>query len=118
MKGKIITAIAMVVAIASFGSPVNAQSSDAVNSSTEKYTITGDSLTGIDNRSAEDDFGKFFEINTVETTPNNNVGQKVTPVGFRINESLSMPDTPIYLQPAESFNGGNDGVQVQLDLRE
>jgi hypothetical protein len=117
MKSKIIATIAMVVAIASFGSPVNAQSSDAA-SNTEKYTITGDSLTGIDNRSAQDDFSKFFQINTLETTSNNNVGQKVTPVGFRVNESLSMPDTPIYLQPAESFNGGNDGVQVQLDLRE
>jgi hypothetical protein len=34
-------------------------------------------------------------------------------VGY--SETITLPNTPILLQPAQSVNG-NDGVQLQLDL--
>ncbi|AFZ03176.1 hypothetical protein [Calothrix sp. PCC 6303] len=95
------TILGISAALFGFQNPVTAQSSSEVKS--------GDSLTGINNRDAQADFNNFFGI----TNSNNNPRQTTKPVGY--SETLTLPNTPILLQPAQSVNG-NDGVQLQLDL--
>jgi hypothetical protein len=108
MKAIAFTILGISAALFGFQNPVAAQSPPQVKS--------GDSLTGIDNRDAQADFNNFFGITNPSnnSTSNNNQKQPTKPVGY--SETLTLPNTPILLQPAQSFNG-NDGVQVQLDLR-
>jgi hypothetical protein len=116
MKAIKFAALGIAVAIFAVTIPVQAQSTKTPSSSGETSSVNGSSLIGIDNRTAQDDFSKFFgAINTGSTlsessTPSNTT----TPVRF--NETLSLPDTSIFLQPARDSMNGNDGVQVQLDL--
>ncbi|MBD2520723.1 hypothetical protein H6G93_38475 [Nostoc sp. FACHB-973] len=51
-----------------------------------------------------DDFGSFY-----------NQRDNKTPTPIRFNESLSLPETSVFLAPAQSGND-NDGLQVQLDI--
>ncbi|MDF5707751.1 MAG: hypothetical protein PUP90_08750 [Nostoc sp. S4] len=115
MNTKIIAFLGITAVFACLGSRVYAQSS-ASNSNPEQYTRTGDSLVGINNRTAKDDFTSFFEQTNSSTISNNNQTNKKTPTQIRFNESLSQPDTSIFLEPAQSGNG-NDGLQIQLDIR-
>lgn len=114
---KAITCSVLVVAAAyvSFGAPAQAQSSGS-NSQGEASSLSGTSLVGIDNRSAQDDFANFFGmIRPEKTQPSAGQQNPASPVQF--NETLTLPDTPVYLQPAQqTIGGGNDGVQVQVDL--
>lgn len=114
MITKIIALLGVTAVLASLGSQVYAQS-PASTSTIEQYTLTGDSLIGIDNRTAQDDFGNFFEQTNPASISNNNRRNKKTPVQIRFNESLSLPDSSVFLAPAQSGND-NDGLQVQLDL--
>jgi hypothetical protein len=122
MKLKIIAALGMISAIASLSTPVRGQSPATPNSG--QYTKTGGSLTGIDNRTAQDDFAKFFTVGSPASTVGNNTGQTIAPetgvwslgesVQLRkLDQPLTLIDTPLLLQPAQSFNG-NDGLQLQL----
>ncbi|MBN3908631.1 MAG: hypothetical protein HWQ35_19430 [Nostoc sp. NMS1] len=113
MNAKIIAFLGITAAFASLGSQVYAQS-PASSSNPGQYRLTGDSLLGIDNRTAKDDFGRFFERTNPASISNNNRRDK-TPVKIRFNESLSLPDTSVFLTPAQS-GSDNDGLQVQLDL--
>ncbi|ACC84335.1 hypothetical protein [Nostoc punctiforme] len=113
MNAKIIALLGITAAFASLESQVYAQS-PASSLNPGKYRLTGDSLVGIDNRTAQDDFGKFFEQTNPATISNNNRRDK-TPVKIHFNETLSQPDTSVFLTPAQSGND-NDGLQVQLDL--
>jgi hypothetical protein len=115
MNPKIIAALAILAAIVSLGSSVRAHSPVAPSVNGEDYTITGDSLEGIDTRTAEDDFKKFFEGTTADSLSTNGAGNNQISNRLRLNQSISLPSTPIFLQPAQSTDG-NDGVQVQLDL--
>ncbi|YAF95258.1 MAG: hypothetical protein AB3A66_22240 [Nodularia sp. CChRGM 3473] len=115
MNAKNISALAIVVAFASLGSPVHAQSPEAPNLILESFTLTGDSLEGISTRTAQDDFVNFFNGNNSAGLSNNSEINNNTLGGLRLNESISLPNTQILLQPAQSVDG-NDGVQVQLDL--
>jgi hypothetical protein len=112
MNAKIIAFLG-ITAFASLGSQVYAQSPPS-SSNPGQYRLTGDSLLGIDNRTAQDDFGRFFERTNPASISNNNRRDK-TPVKIRFNESLSLPDTSVFLTPAQS-GSENDGLQVQLDL--
>ncbi len=120
MNTKFFTAFAIMAAIAGLGSKVYAQSSNAGN-----QTIDGDSLTGIDNRTAEDDFARFFgNIN-----PGNNISRNAVQdntyqfdnwqigdqIQLRRNDPITTPNNVIFPQGDESFYN-NDGVQVQLNL--
>ncbi|MEH1867110.1 MAG: hypothetical protein V7K69_19165 [Nostoc sp.] len=112
MNAKIIALLGITTAFASLGSQVYAQlPASSLNSG--QYKSTGDSLVGIDNRTAQDDFGKFFEQTNPATISNNRRDR--TPVKIHFNETLSQPDTSVFLTPAQSGND-NDGLQVQLDL--
>ena len=124
MNGKIVVGLAIMAGVTSLGSPVYAQSPATPNSNTGQYTLTGGSLNGINNRTAQQDFSKFFAPSNSANTPKKNVGENITPTGvlqigdrvqlLRIDQPLTPTDTPIILQPAQSENDINDGVQVQL----
>jgi hypothetical protein len=123
MNSKIIAALAIIASVTSFGNSVYAQSPSTQNSNTQQDTLTGDSLTGINNRTAQDDYAKFFAPSNSGNAPGNNT-QKIVPLGIlqigdqlelrRLDEPLTLTDTPIILQPDQSDNSVNDGVQVQL----
>ncbi len=114
MNAKIIAFLGITAAFANLGSQVYAQS-PASNSNPEQYILTGDSLVGIYNRTAQDDFGSFFEQTNPASISNNNRRYNTTPVKIRFNESLSLPDTSVFLTPAQS-ESDNDGLQLQLDI--
>ena len=116
MKAIKFAALGIAVAIIAATIPVQAQSTKTPSSSGETSSVNGSSLIGIDNRTAQEDFSKFFgTINTGNTLSESSTpGNTTTPVRF--NETLSLPDTSIFLQPARDSMNGNDGVQVQLDL--
>ncbi len=133
MKSKITAALAIMAAIVGLSNSVKAQSPEVPSSNAGQYTLSGDSLIGIDNRTADSDFAKFFtlEPNFANTNSNgNNVGDNIVDpyLGVwqisdgvqlqRVDEPLLPTNTSeVILQPAQSING-NDGLQVQLDLRE
>jgi hypothetical protein len=112
MNNKITVALAIIAALAGLESSVSAQ---LPKPTPENVTLSGDSLVGIDNRSAQQDFGKFFDQQNPGRSSSNNRGNNPTSEQLPYNESITLPDTPIFLQPAQSGNG-NDGLQVQLDL--
>ncbi|MEH2160295.1 MAG: hypothetical protein V7K38_04450 [Nostoc sp.] len=114
MNAKIIALFAITTAFASLGSQVYAQS-PRLSPNPGQYRSTGNSLVGIYNRTAQDDFGRFFERTNPASLSNNNRRDNKTPVKIRFNESLSQPDTSVFLTPAQS-GSDNDGFQVQLDL--
>lgn len=123
MSRKIIAALAIIAGVTSLGSSVYAQSPPTQNSNTGEYTFTVDSLTGINNRTSQDDYAKFFAPSNYTSAPANNT-VKFVPMGVlqigdqlelrRLDESLTLTDTPIILQPTQSDNEINDAVEVQL----
>ncbi|BAY24903.1 hypothetical protein NIES2100_47020 [Calothrix sp. NIES-2100] len=115
MNARIVALLAIMTAFASLGNPVQAQSSAASNQNTENYSITGDSLTGIDNRNSQQDFNKFFELQNPAIVPNENQVNTRTAEDLRLREALSAPKDSVFFVPVESFNG-NDGTQVQFDF--
>ncbi|MBN4004117.1 hypothetical protein [Nostoc sp. LPT] len=115
MNAKIIAFLGITATFASLGSQVYAQS-PASNSNPRQYRLTGDSLVGIDRKTAQDDFRSFFEQTNPASISNNNRRDNKAPAQIRFSESLSQPDTSVFLTPAQSGND-NDGLQVQLDIR-
>ncbi len=123
MNSKIIAALAIIASVTSLGNSVYAQSPSTQNSNTRQDTLSGDSLTGINNRTAQDDYAKFFAPSNSANGRGNNT-EKIVPLGIlqigdqlelrRLDEPLTLTDTPIILQPEQSDNSVNDGVQVQL----
>ncbi|MBH8564772.1 hypothetical protein I8748_21740 [Nostoc sp. CENA67] len=117
MNAKIVTVLTIMVASVSLGYPVRAQSPEAAtNLNTETYKLTGDSLEGVGHRTAQEDFTKFFDSKNSISISNDNEQKNTTPGRLRLNQTISLPETPILLQPAAQSVNGNDGVQVQLDL--
>ncbi|MCC5606601.1 hypothetical protein LC612_07315 [Nostoc sp. CHAB 5834] len=114
MNTKIIAFLGITAAFASLGSQVYAQS-PASSSNLEQYRLTGDSLAGIDHRTAQEDFRSFFEQTNPASISNKNRRDNKTPVTIEFNESLSQPDSSVLLTPAQS-GSDNDGLQVQLDI--
>jgi hypothetical protein len=87
--------------------PVQAQSSITPNSREGASSLSGSSLTGVDMRTSQEDFDQFFGFTNPESA-----------TLVRYNETINRPDSPVYLQPAQQSINGNEGVQVQLDLRD
>jgi len=115
MNTKIIAFLGITAAFASLGSQVYAQS-PASSLNPGQYRVTGDSLVGIDKKTAQDDFRSFFEQTNPASISNNNRTDNKAPAKIRFNESLSQPDTSVFLAPTQS-GSDNDGLQVQLDIR-
>lgn len=114
MNAKFIGFLGMTAAFASLGSQVYAQSPTS-SSNPGQYRLTGDSLLGIDNKTAQDDFRSFFEQTNPANISTNNRRDNKTPAKIHFNESLSQPDTSVFLAPTQS-GSDNDGLQVQLDI--
>ncbi|WP_088243670.1 hypothetical protein [Calothrix rhizosoleniae] len=116
MNAKIVVTLAIALGLGGLTYQGKAQSPVVPSS------LSGDSLSGINTRNAENDFTNFFfrdksdSVNDMKAGENSNSNFSDQRARLRqIEKSLSQVSTPIILQPAESFNG-NDGVQLQLDL--
>ena len=116
MKAITFTALGIAVATIGFITPVQAQSTKTPNSSGGTSSVNGNSLIGIDNRTAQDDFSKFFGVTNSGNTLSGSATPNSTATPIRFNETLSLPDTLIFLQPGREPMNGNDGAQVQVDL--
>ncbi|WP_413173505.1 hypothetical protein [Anabaena azotica] len=77
----------------------------------ENLTLSGDSLVNINDRNAENDFGKFFEQMSKNQSKENTISEQLP-----LSESITIPSSPIFLQPAYQNLNENDGLQLQLDL--
>ena len=137
MNTKIATALTIIAAITSLGGSVHAQSSATPKPGTGKYTLNGSSLTGINHRTASNDFARFFStknsVNTSEQNTSANISSKnatdnippflpSVPIDAqgnqvvlrrKIEQPLSSPNSGIFPQPDRPFDA-NDGVQVQV----
>ncbi|MBE9213076.1 hypothetical protein IQ247_10385 [Plectonema cf. radiosum LEGE 06105] len=117
LKINFLAALGVVVTLATIANPVNAQSS--INSDVQGYTLSGDSLTGINQRTANQDFSMFFNYQPNTATPvNNNVEEDIfsNPDYNTTGEQVQIRNTPVLLQPGQQNINGNDGLQVQFDL--
>ena len=126
MRYKNITAIGLLTAIFGLANPVSAQSSVATNA--EDVTLSGESLTDIEQRTLDDDFDQFF-LNEPAlawrgtggrridfTNPASTDWQLTEDVEISINEPLSPPISPINFRRHENLNSGIDRVEVQVEL--
>lgn len=114
MKAKITLTLAIIAALVGLDNSVNAQSTSQPQSGS--FTLSGDSLVNINHRSAQDDFGKFFKQQNFRNISNNQSEENTISEELPLSESISVPATYIFLQPATQNINGNDGLQVQLDL--
>ncbi|MBD2778714.1 hypothetical protein [Iningainema tapete] len=125
MKSKITAALAIATAIVGLGNPVYAQSPRA---NTSNYNGSGNSLTGINNRTSQQDFDRFFSPNqsSVNTSTSNTGENTLSNTGTwevgnqlevrrSVTQQVTDPNGILFPQADQSFNG-NDGVQVQFDL--
>jgi hypothetical protein len=72
MRNSILTALGVLAAITGLASSVQAQPSVASNSRTGEFTLSGNSLVGIRNRTVDTDFNRFFLRNSSAPTSNSN----------------------------------------------
>jgi hypothetical protein len=114
MKAKITLTLAIIAALVSLDNSVNAQSTSQPQPGS--FTLRGDSLVNINHRSAQDDFGQFFNQQNSRNISNNQGQESTISEKLPLSESISIPATYIFLQPATQNINGNDGLQVQLDL--
>ncbi|WP_353932053.1 hypothetical protein WJM97_05575 [Okeanomitos corallinicola TIOX110] len=108
MKVKITATLAIISSIFSINSVVYGQSQNQPQA--KDFTLNGDSLVNINDRRAETDFRIFF------TNKNSQGLGNTTSEQLPWSQSIFMPSSPIFLQPANQDVNGNDGFQVQLDL--
>lgn len=111
LKLKFFAVLGIAAVVANIANPVSAQSSRNIEG--KGYSLSGDSLMGISERTANEDFPTFFIIQPVSATSSNirNTGN------FRkTREQVQINNTPVYLEPGEESLNGNDGFQVQFDL--
>jgi hypothetical protein len=110
MKTKISVTLTIIAAVFGVNSTVYAQSTEQVNQ--ENFTLKGDSLVDVNDRCAENDFSRFFNQQNNQGAENN------TSEELPLSESITIPDAPIFLQPANQNLNENDGLQLQFDLRD
>lgn len=127
MNIKITAAVAILAAMLGQVCPVHAQSSVKPSNN---HTKSGASLTGINDRTAQQDFGRFFpQGRNYQNTSGGNMSNSIAPnadaswqVGEQVelrrnvDQPLSAPNSVIFPQSIQSSFDGNNGVQVQYDL--
>jgi hypothetical protein len=121
MRIKLLTVLTVIASVICLGSQAQAQQAQAqtpetLNSIKENYTLTGDSLVGVDNKTSLDDYTKFFGETNPGNSTVNNTDQKKAPSVLLLNQSVTIPILP-NLQPIQ-FQGDNDKLQLQLDSRQ
>ena len=113
LKFKLLTVLGIAAVVANIANPVSAQSSRNVEG--KGYSLSGDSLMGISERTANQDFPTFFIIQPSSATSGNSI--ETNAAGFRrTREQVQINNTPVYLEAAEETLNGNDGLQLQFDL--
>ena len=111
LKIKFLAALGIVAAVFSITNSASAQPSRNIDG--KGYSLSGDSLMGINQRTAKEDFPVFFKTQPSGATPVKGGEQNTTNTNsWRIGEQY----TPIWLQPGEETVNGNDGLQVKFDL--
>ncbi|WP_414621256.1 hypothetical protein [Calothrix sp. CCY 0018] len=112
LRINLLAVLGIAATVASIANPVSAQSNG------KGYTLSGDSLTGINERTANQDFSIFFNAQPSSPIPVNNVEQNTfTNTDYRkTREPVQINNTPVYLEPGQQTLNGNDGLQVQFDL--
>ena len=117
LRLKFLAVLGIAAVVAGFANPVSAQSSRSVDG--KGYSLSGDSLMGINERTANQDFPVFFNTQPSTATPvNNNVEQNpFTNTSYRKTEQqVQIGGTSVLMQPADKTGDRNDGVQVKFDL--
>jgi len=128
MLYKNLTTIGLLTAIFSLANPVSAQSSVVTSAATDDVTLSGESLTGIEQRNFGDDFDQFFlddpalawrgtggrQINFQNQADSD--FQLVEDVEISVNEPLSPPISPINFRRHENLSSGLDRLEVQVEL--
>jgi len=110
MKLKIAATLITLAALYIWETVVYAQS--PITKTDSSFTLQGNSLVNIDQRNTEDDFGKFFEQDFANISPNRRAKKAIS----QKLPFLSFPDDTIILQPAIENANENDGLKVQLDV--
>jgi hypothetical protein len=120
--------LGILASIATLASPVYAQTPATTVFETENVTLSGNSLTGIEDRSIKNHYQVAFPEARTENVTRNERAQRsqlnspnVVPISpeaeLIISEPLVLPNTPIPLENTEYFQG-TDRVQLQLNLGE
>lgn len=112
LRLKFLAALGIAAVVANIANPVSAQTSRNVEG--KGYSLSGDSLMGISERTANQDFPTFFIIQPSNATPADNI--RNTGNFRKTREQVQINNTPVYLEPGEENLNGNDGLQVQFDL--
>lgn len=111
LKINYLAVLGILATVASIANPVSAQSSRNIDG--KGYSLSGDSLMGIDRRTANEDFPVFFTTQPLNATPVNSGEQNTTNSNsWRLGEQY----TPVILEPAEENINGNDGLELKFDL--
>lgn len=109
-----------------FASPVLAQSSTIPYQQTDDFTLSGDSLEGIENRTVEGDYRQFFGGNA--SASRNNESYQMTKKGSRnplqvgneaelqINRQTPQPINAVPFR--ENERNDTNRVELKLDLAE
>ncbi|WP_168163427.1 hypothetical protein [Calothrix sp. 336/3] len=108
MISKYLSILGIMAVTTTLSTAVNAQ--EAPGNSVNNYTLSGESLNGINKRSSEGDFSQFF----FQKNPENITGK--TEEKWQLGDSETQPGRSpniIQIQPAPS-GYDNDGVQVQF----
>lgn len=109
------TTVMSVTPVVSFAQSINRQNLLPVNSTTSSNAL----FDGINSRTAEDDFSQFFGVTTDSDSAGENTNSTTSKViTITDSDSLSSPDTPFMLQPAQSNSDWNEGMQLQLNLQD
>ncbi|BAY82751.1 hypothetical protein NIES267_22350 [Calothrix parasitica NIES-267] len=113
LKIKLLTVLGIAAVVANITNPVSAQTLRNVEG--KGYSLSGDSLMGISERTANQDFPTFFIIQPSGATPASRI-ETNTASFRRTREQVQINNTPVYLEAGEETLNGNDGLQVQFDL--
>lgn len=114
MKHRILTALGVLAAIAGLASSVHAEPTVASNSRTGGFTLSGESLVGINNRTIGADFNRFFLENSSVPTLSNSSTTTVNSAGS--DNNLNAQQTGI-LQLSDNVQViTNDSLSSPLSL--
>jgi hypothetical protein len=106
MNTKIATILTVITAAIGLGGLTQAQSLASPKPNTQKYTLSGRSLRGINHRTASNDFGRFFSTTNSASTSQNagNVSKNSQDISSNNATSNIPPYQPSYQPPARIDN--------------
>lgn len=122
MNKKIITILTLTAAITGLGSVVQAKTPTPKPNSSN-YTLSGHSLIGINNRTASNDFARFFATSNSLNISTKNATADIPPeanaiplsnqfeLRRNIDQPLTSPHSLIFPQADRAFDA-NNGVRV------